>query len=239
MWGVSGCPLLKAVIAQVTSSPSSSSSSSSSGGGGGGGGGGEDGGFEGGDAVSVAGSDAGGSVFGCGSEFGSEGGMMGGVGGGDTSAAWMLQVSFGRLQWTPCKVRLHDGKLEVFASSSTSAGGARAGLGGVIEKQLAAPLKLASGGALRLPKSAAAGQRHALVACPDESATDVAMDAVKAAAAAAAASSASDGGGGKATATATSHLPGLVRTSRRERESPITPHILSLNSSVSSLTTNV
>ena len=36
---------------------------------------------------------------------------------GEDNAAWVLQVSFGRLQWTQCRVRLRGGRLYVQAPS--------------------------------------------------------------------------------------------------------------------------
>jgi hypothetical protein len=37
---------------------------------------------------------------------------------GEDNAAWVLQLSFGRLQWTQCRVRLRGARLYILATSS-------------------------------------------------------------------------------------------------------------------------
>ena len=112
---------------------------------------------------------------------------------GDGVKGWILQVSFGRLQWTPCLVKVNDlGKVEIFAA------GVAGGLGAVAGKPLAAPTFVTTGGALKLRASDAAGKKHAMIVSPDAASTTSAMERIRAAA-----------GTG-----ATSHFPDLVKSNR-------------------------
>ena len=112
---------------------------------------------------------------------------------GDGVKGWILQVSFGRLQWTPCLVKVNElGKVEIFAA------GVAGGLGAVAGKPLAAPTFVTTGGALKLRASDAAGKKHAMIVSPDAASTTSAMERIRAAA-----------GTG-----ATSHFPDLVKSNR-------------------------